>query len=137
MFSTFTDQSNKTPRSSIYVPKQPRGSLSTLMDVLQSTHLKMPFGIAQIGKAFRNEVTPRQFHFRVREFEQMEIEFFVEPGTDEAWHAKWVEERLSLVAQAQGLTSAHLQAASHKRRKSFAHYSKATTDILLRIPPRL
>ena len=55
----------------------------------------MPFGIAQIGKAFRNEITPRNFIFRVREFEQMELEFFVKPGSDEEWHKYWVEKELN------------------------------------------
>ena len=63
-------------------------------NVLDSTNKSIPFGIAQIGKAFRNEITPRNFIFRVREFEQMELEFFVKPGTDEDWHQKWLDKRL-------------------------------------------
>ena len=64
-------------------------------NVVDSTSRSLPFGIAQIGKAFRNEITPRNFIFRVREFEQMELEFFVLPGTDDDWHKKWVDSRLS------------------------------------------
>ena len=63
-------------------------------NVVDSSSKTLPFGIAQIGKAFRNEITPRNFIFRVREFEQMELEFFVKPGTDEDWHKKWVNKRL-------------------------------------------
>ena len=63
-------------------------------NVIDSTARKLPFGVAQIGKAFRNEITPRNFIFRVREFEQMEIEYFVKPGEDDEWHRRWVEDRL-------------------------------------------
>ena len=63
-------------------------------NIIDSTSRKPPFGIAQIGKAFRNEITPRNFIFRVREFEQMELEYFVEPGEDEKWHKIWIDERL-------------------------------------------
>ena len=62
--------------------------------MVDATSPKLPFGIAQIGKAFRNEITPRNFIFRVREFEQMELEFFVRPGEDDEWHTQWVEARL-------------------------------------------
>ena len=63
------------------------------VNVLQAARIKLPFGIAQIGKSFRNEITPGNFIFRMREFEQMEIEFFVEPGTDEEWLQYWIDER--------------------------------------------
>jgi glycyl-tRNA synthetase len=61
--------------------------------VLQTSRKKIPFGIGQIGKSFRNEITPGNFIFRTREFEQMEMEFFVKPGTDEEWHQRWIDER--------------------------------------------
>ena len=76
-------------------PETAQGIFTNFKNVVDSTSRKLPFGIAQIGKAFRNEVTPRNFIFRVREFEQMEMEFFVLPGTDEEWHEKWIQERLS------------------------------------------
>ena len=72
-------------------PETAQGIFVNFDNVLQASRKKLPFGIAQIGKAFRNEITPGNFTFRTREFEQMEIEFFCMPGTDEAWHQKWVE----------------------------------------------
>jgi glycyl-tRNA synthetase len=99
---------------------------------MDSTSNKLPFGIAQIGKSFRNEITPKNFIFRVREFEQMELEFFVLPGTDEEWHTKWVESRVAWW-RAQGLESDNLQ-QFHQPKEELAHYSKATVDILYRFP---
>src|SRR5437016_108553 len=75
-------------------PETAQGIFVNFLNVLVATNRKLPFGIAQIGKAFRNEITPRNFLFRVREFEQMEIEYFVRPGEDEQWHQCWVEERM-------------------------------------------
>jgi glycyl-tRNA synthetase len=100
--------------------------------VLDSTSRKLPFGIAQIGKAFRNEITPRNFIFRVREFEQMELEFFVEPGTDEEWHERWVEERLEWW-EAQGINRNALSLYKVPA-DELAHYSKATFDVMYRFP---
>lgn len=113
-------------------PETAQGIFTNFKNVLDSTSRKLPFGIAQIGKAFRNEVTPRNFIFRVREFEQMELEFFVQPGTDEEWHHIWVEARLNWWKE-QGLTSDNLQLLPQKK-EELAHYSKATTDILYRFP---
>jgi glycyl-tRNA synthetase len=92
----------------------------------------LPFGIAQIGKAFRNEITPRNFIFRVREFEQMELEFFVKPGEDEKWHKEWTEMRLKWW-QEQGLSSDNIE-LYHVPEDELAHYSKATVDIMYRYP---
>ncbi len=100
--------------------------------VVDSTSRRLPFGIAQIGKAFRNEITPRNFVFRVREFEQMELEFFVKPGEDEAWHAKWIEMRLQWW-RAQGIDPNNLK-LEHQSPEDLSHYSKATTDIMYRFP---
>ncbi|PWU16491.1 MAG: glycine--tRNA ligase [Chlamydiae bacterium] len=100
--------------------------------VVDSTSRKIPFGIAQMGKAFRNEVTPRNFIFRMREFEQMELEFFVNPGEDETWHKAWVDNRLDWWKE-QGLQAENLQLQPQKK-EELAHYSKATTDILYRFP---
>jgi len=113
-------------------PETAQGIFTNFKNVIDATSRKLPFGIAQIGKAFRNEVTPRNFIFRVREFEQMELEFFVEPGTDEAWHEKWVEMRFNFWLR-QGLTSDNLQ-LQPQAKKELAHYAKATTDILYRFP---
>ena len=75
-------------------PETAQSIFTNFKNVVDSSSKSLPFGIAQIGKAFRNEITPRNFIFRVREFEQMELEFFVEPGSDENWHKKWVQKRL-------------------------------------------
>jgi len=76
-------------------PETAQHIFTNFKNVVDSTSKQLPFGIAQIGKAFRNEITPRNFVFRVREFEQMELEFFVVPGTDDQWHESWVEARLN------------------------------------------
>lgn len=113
-------------------PETAQGIFTNFKNVLDSTSRKLPFGIAQIGKAFRNEVTPRNFIFRVREFEQMELEFFVPPGTDDEWHKVWVETRLEWWRK-QGLTSGNLQ-LQPQAKEELAHYAKATTDILYKFP---
>jgi glycyl-tRNA synthetase len=73
-------------------PETAQGIFANFGNVLSTTSRKLPFGIAQVGKAFRNEINPRNFLFRVREFEQMEIEYFVMPGSDEDWHERWLED---------------------------------------------
>ena len=101
-------------------------------NVQDATPHHLPFGIAQVGKAFRNEITPRNFIFRVREFEQMEIEYFVPPEEDERWHEYWVEQRHSWWQQ-QGLSSDRLQ-LQPQTGDELAHYAKATVDILYQFP---
>ena len=101
-------------------------------NVLDSTSKSLPFGIAQIGKAFRNEITPRNFIFRVREFEQMELEFFVKPGTDEEWHKKWLDIRLNWWEK-QGVNRENLTIYDVPK-EELAHYSKATFDIMYEFP---
>jgi len=101
-------------------------------NVLDSTSRSLPFGIAQIGKSFRNEITPRNFIFRVREFEQMELEFFVHPGDDEAWHKKWIENRVNWWEE-QGITSDKLKLLEVTD-DDLAHYSKSTVDIMYKFP---
>ncbi|MDR2067619.1 MAG: glycine--tRNA ligase [Holosporaceae bacterium] len=113
-------------------PETAQGIFVNFKNVLDSTSRKLPFGIAQTGKSFRNEVTPRNFIFRVREFEQMELEFFVEPGADEEWHEKWVQYRLDWWKE-QGLTANKLK-LFHQPREELAHYAKATVDILYEFP---
>lgn len=113
-------------------PETAQGIFTNFKQVLQATAKKLPFGIAQIGKAFRNEVTPKNFLFRIREFEQMELEFFVEPGTDEKWHEIWVDLRLNWWKK-QGIRENHLQLTPQKK-QDLAHYAKSTTDILYRFP---
>jgi glycyl-tRNA synthetase len=95
--------------------------------VLQTARKKPPFGIGQIGKAFRNEITPGNFIFRTREFEQMEMEFFVKPGTDEEWHDHWIESRMAWYTGL-GLHPENLRLYEHPPEKR-SHYSKRTVDI--------
>ena len=113
-------------------PETAQSIFTNFKNVLDSTSAKLPFGIAQIGKAFRNEITPRNFVFRVREFEQMELEFFVEPGTDEDWHERWVEERLAWWRE-QGIDGNRLRLLRVPD-DELAHYSKQTVDVMYHFP---
>jgi glycyl-tRNA synthetase len=101
-------------------------------NVIDSTSRSLPFGIAQIGKSFRNEITPRNFIFRVREFEQMELEFFVTPGEDEKWHKLWVDERVKWWVD-QGIPKDKLELLTVTG-DDLAHYSKETVDIMYQFP---
>lgn len=113
-------------------PETAQAIFTNFKNVVDSTSPKLPFGIAQIGKAFRNEITPRNFIFRVREFEQMELEFFVKAGEDEAWHRTWVDLRLDWWEQ-QGVPKDQLE-LYHVPADELAHYSKATVDVMYRFP---
>ena len=101
-------------------------------NILDSTSRNIPFGIAQIGKAFRNEITPRNFIFRVREFEQMELEFFVEPGQDDKWHQYWVDKRFEWWIE-QGIKKNKIKKSTVEK-KDLSHYSKSTVDIMYDFP---
>ena len=101
-------------------------------NITDSTSRVVPFGIAQIGKAFRNEITPRNFIFRVREFEQMELEFFVKPGSDEEWHKYWVDKRIEWWIS-QGINKENLYCLNVEK-SELSHYSKATIDIMYEFP---
>ena len=113
-------------------PETAQNIFTNFKNVVDSTSRKIPFGIAQIGKAFRNEITPRNFIFRVREFEQMELEFFVEPGTDDEWHEAWGDARLKWWDE-QGVSSENIE-LYHVPKDELAHYSKATIDIMYKFP---
>lgn len=113
-------------------PETAQGIFANFKNVLDATARRLPFGIAQIGKAFRNEVTPRNFIFRVREFEQMELEYFVAKGADEQWHDRWLNLRLDWW-QAQGLSHDNLTVLDVPK-SDLSHYSKRTFDILYRFP---
>ena len=113
-------------------PETAQGIFLNFQNVINSMRRKIPFGIAQIGKAFRNEITTRSFTFRSREFEQMEIEFFVKPGTDEDWYQKWVEERFNWYIKF-GIKKENLRKRQHEA-KELAHYAKACTDIEYNFP---
>jgi glycyl-tRNA synthetase len=103
------------------------------LNVQQASRLKPPFGIAQIGKSFRNEITPGNFIFRTREFEQMEMEFFVKPGTDDEWFAFWRAQRMQWYTDRLGIKATSLRFYDHPK-EDLAHYSKATTDIEYHYP---
>ena len=113
-------------------PETAQNIFTNFKNVVDSTSRKVPFGIAQIGKAFRNEITPRNFVFRVREFEQMELEFFVAPGTDDDWHNKWVDTRLKWWNE-QGVSKDNIELYNVPSNE-LAHYSKATVDIMYKFP---
>jgi len=108
-------------------PETAQGIFVNFANVLQSARMKPPFGIGQIGKSFRNEITPGNFIFRTREFEQMEMEFFVEPGTDEEWQEYWMNERMSWYVGL-GIDPDNLRFFEHPKEK-LSHYSKRTADI--------
>ena len=99
MFRTFMGPVEDTGHEVFLRPETAQGIFVNFQNVLNSSRKKLPFGIGQIGKAFRNEITPGNFTFRTREFEQMEVEFFVKPGTDAEWLQEWVESRFSWYAQ--------------------------------------
>ncbi len=109
-----------------------QGIFINFKNILDNFHPKLPFGIAQIGKAFRNEITPGNFTFRSREFEQMEIEYFVEPAESESFFQKWVEEVYRWFLSV-GLNKKNLRLFNHPKEK-LAHYSKATCDVEYHFP---
>jgi len=113
-------------------PETAQQIFTNFKNVLDSTPHHLPFGIAQIGKAFRNEITPRNFIFRVRELEQMEMEFFVKPGEDEKWHKTWTDLRVAWWEK-QGINRKRLELLNVPKAK-LAHYSKATIDIMYKYP---
>jgi glycyl-tRNA synthetase len=113
-------------------PETAQGMFVDFRTVQQVSRLKVPFGVAQIGKAFRNEITPSNFIFRTREFEQMEMEFFVKPGTDDQWFEYWVEERLNWFLDL-GVRKESLRVRPHEA-DELAHYAKAASDIEYEFP---
>jgi glycyl-tRNA synthetase, dimeric type len=114
--------------SKVYLrPETAQGIFINFKNVLQFSRKKPPFGIAQIGKSFRNEITPGNFIFRTREFEQMEMEFFVPPAEAADWHDRWMEERMRWYTDL-GIRPSHLQLRAHGQ-DELSHYSSATSDI--------
>ncbi|NMM24485.1 MAG: glycine--tRNA ligase [Phycicoccus sp.] len=108
-------------------PETAQGIFLNFANVMNSSRKKPPFGIAQIGKSFRNEITPGNFIFRTREFEQMEMEFFVVPGSDEEWHQHWIDARTQWYVDL-GINKDNLRHYEHAQEK-LSHYSKRTVDI--------
>ena len=108
-------------------PETAQGIFVNFKNVLTSARMKPPFGIANIGKSFRNEITPGNFIFRTREFEQMEMEFFVKPGEDEQWHQYWIDDRYNWYVDL-GINPENLRLYEHPKEK-LSHYSKRTVDV--------
>jgi len=127
MLETFLGPVQETATKTYLRPETAQGIFVNFDNVLQASRKKLPFGIAQIGKAFRNEITPGNFTFRTREFEQMEIEFFVMPGTDEDWHQRWIDERFAWYLK-YGMREENLRLREHEK-DELAHYAKRTADI--------
>jgi glycyl-tRNA synthetase len=114
-------------------PETAQGMFVDFKNVVNSMRVKVPFGIAQQGRSFRNEISPGNFIFRLREFEQMEMEFFVRPGEDESWHQHWIDARLSWYVDVLGLRADNLRVRPHEK-DELSHYSKATSDVEYRFP---
>ena len=130
MFSTEVGSNVDNTKKLYLRPETAQGIFVNFLNVVNSTRSKVPFGIAQIGKAFRNEIIARQFIFRMREFEQMEMQFFVRPGTELEWYEKWKEIRLKW-HQSLGLGNELYRFHDHK---NLAHYANAACDIEFKFP---
>ena len=132
MFKTFQGVTEDS-KSEIYLrPETAQGIFVNFKNVLRTTRRKLPMGIAQIGKSFRNEITPGNFIFRIREFEQMELEFFCAPGTDLEWHKYWKEFCEKWLIDL-GMNKNNIRLRDHEKAE-LSHYSNATTDIEFAFP---
>ena len=132
MFKTFMGPVEESASTVYLRPETAQGIFVNFNNVLTATRRKLPFGIAQIGKAFRNEITTGNFIFRTREFEMMEIEYFVNPGEDEEWHRRWIQEGVRWYIGL-GVSQDRLRVRPHDP-DELSHYSKATSDIEYRFP---
>ena len=132
MFKTFIGPVEDTANEVFLRPETAQGIFVNFKNVLDSTRKKLPFGIGQIGKSFRNEITPGNFTFRTREFEQMEVEFFVKPGSDEEWLDSWVKSRYQWYVGL-GIRPENLRLRKHGD-DELAHYAKACYDVEYRFP---
>jgi glycyl-tRNA synthetase len=133
MFKTHYGSTSSGDDDAIYLrPETAQGIFVNYKNVLDTARVQVPFGIAQIGKAFRNEVVARQFVFRMREFEQMEMQYFVEPGNDEGEYDKWLQTRLNW-HKSIGIREENLRVAPHPEDK-LAHYARAAADIQYKYP---
>ena len=132
MFRTHMGPVEETGQEVFLRPETAQGIFVNFPNVVNATRKKLPFGIGQIGKAFRNEITPGNFTFRTREFEQMEVEFFVKPGTDEEWLKSWVQSRFEWYVSL-GIRRQNLRLRRHDP-DELAHYAKDTYDIEYRFP---
>jgi glycyl-tRNA synthetase len=132
MFKTFVGPVEENSSVAYLRPETAQGIFAQFNNVCSTVRNKVPFGIAQIGKAFRNEINPRNYTFRSREFEQMELEFFIKPGTDAEQHEYWVAERLKWYEKV-GLPEGRMHRDIHGE-EELAHYASACTDILYDFP---
>lgn len=132
MFKTFFGPVEDAGSQLYLRPETAQGIFVNFNNVLNSSHRKLPFGIAQIGKAFRNEVTYGNFIFRSREFEQMELEYFVHPNDAQQWYKYWIKERLEWYVKL-GINPKNLRIKEH-RKDQLAHYAKACADIEYKFP---
>ena len=132
MFETYMGPVKSDENLAYLRPETAQGIFVNFKNVTQTSRVRVPFGIAQQGKSFRNEITPGNFIFRTREFEQMEMEFFVEPGTDEEWHEYWIEQRWNWYLDL-GIKEENLRRYEHPKEK-LSHYSKRTVDIEYNYP---
>ena len=127
MFRTHLGSTEDSGTELYLRPETSQGIFINFLNVVNSTRVTVPFGIAQIGKGFRNEITTGNFLFRVREFEMMELEFFVEPGTDEKWHEYWKNERLNWFLSL-GISKDHIKIVDLPK-EDIAHYSRGTAEL--------
>ncbi len=127
MFKTFMGAVEDEAAIVYLRPETAQGIFVNFENVVTTTRKRLPLGIGQIGKSFRNEITPGNFTFRTREFEQMELEFFVKPGTDEEWYAYWAKERFQWYLNL-GMRSENLRMREHEKTE-LAHYAKACVDV--------
>jgi glycyl-tRNA synthetase len=132
MFKTFMGVTEDSKNAVYLRPETAQGIFVNFANVQRTSRKKVPFGICQIGKSFRNEITPGNFIFRTREFEQMELEFFCEPGTDLEWHEYW-KEYCSGFLTSLGMSEENIKLRDHEQ-EELSHYSNATTDIEYRFP---
>ncbi|MFQ5690932.1 MAG: glycine--tRNA ligase [Gemmatimonadota bacterium] len=132
MFQTFMGAVQDEAAIVYLRPETAQGSYVNFRNVLESSRQKIPFGIAQVGKAFRNEITPGNFVFRTREFEQMEMQYFVKPGTDEEWFETWRDRRMEWL-KSLGIRPDRLRFHEHAP-DELAHYAKRAVDIEYRFP---
>jgi glycyl-tRNA synthetase len=132
MFKTYLGPVESEDNIAYLRPETAQGMFTNFANVLETSRLKLPFGIAQVGKSFRNEITTKSWIFRSREFEIAEIEYFVTPGEDEKWFKVWIEDWEKFFLDL-GLSKAKLRLYEHPK-ESLAHYSKGTTDIEYEFP---
>lgn len=132
MFKTFMGPVEDSAHTTYLRPETAQGIFVNFKNALETSRKKLPFGIAQIGKAFRNEITPGNFTFRTREFEQMELEYFVNPKEAEKFHKEWVEARKKWYLK-YGIKKENLKLREHDK-KELAHYAKAATDVEYKFP---